>query len=349
MSAHGWLRSIGVLLIVIIIVAGIKGIDLYRKAFAPNVFIKGKENHAFLYIPTGSDIVQAMEAINKSVIIRNEKSLEWTVGKKNYKAHVYPGRYRIKNRMSNNELINLLRSGKQEPMDVTFNDLRSLEQLATVISKQLEFKPSELLNLLRSDSIHEIYGFNRNTISCMFIPNTYEFYWNTTAGEFIDRMYKEYEKFWNTRRQHKAETMKLSRMEVITLASIVNEETHKDDEKARIAGLYVNRLNKGFRLQADPTVKYAIGDFNIKRVLKKHYQTESPYNTYRIDGLPPGPICLPSIKSIDAVLNYEVHNYMYMCAKADFSGYHVFAKTLSEHNRNAELYRRQLNLLRIYR
>ena len=172
-----------------------------------------------------------------------------------------------------------------------------------------------------------------------FIPNTYEVYWNMSVEGLLDRMHREYQSFWNKRRMHKADKLDMTPEEVITLASIVNEETKKNDEKARVAGVYINRLREPMRLQADPTVIYALGDFSIKRVLRKHYQISSPFNTYRVDGLPPGPICFPDIASIDAVLNYEKHSYLYFCASPDFSGYHVFARNLSEHNRNAAAYR----------
>ncbi len=337
-----------VILLVLIALGGIKGIDLYRKAFAPDFFVPGNKK-VYLYIATGSTYEEVITKIKALKIVKNIKSLEWTAEKKNYPKHINPGRYRIRNRMSNNEFINMLRSGRQEPVKLTFNNIRTLGQFSARIAQQLEFDAPTLLDLLHSDSIQKEYGFNRYTISCMFIPNTYEFYWNTPADKFIERMNKEYESFWNIKRKHKADKLNMTREEVITLASIVEQETDKSDEKARVAGVYLNRLKKGMRLQADPTVIFAVGNFNIKRVLSVHYQISSPYNTYRIDGLPPGPICFPEIESIDAVLNYENHNYLYMCAKPDFSGYHVFARSLSEHNRNAELYRRELNRRRIYR
>ncbi len=348
MKAHVWLKRIMIILVILIILAGIKGFGLYRKAFSPNIFIP-RDSEVYLYIPTGSKYEDVIDKIKKLKLVRNINTLEWTALKKNYPNHINPGKYKVKNRMSNNEFINMLRSGKQDPVQLTFNNIRTLEQLAKSISQQLEFDAPTLLALLKSDSIQKKYGFNQFTINCMFIPNTYEFYWNTTPDQFLERMYNEYNSFWNIRRQHKADNMGMTREEIITLASIVNEETDMDEEKARVAGVYLNRLKKGMRLQADPTVIYAIRNFNIKRVLKTHYQVNSPFNTYRVSGLPPGPICFPEIASIDAVLNYEQHNFLYMCAKHDFSGYHVFARTLSEHNRNAELYRTELNRRRIYR
>ena len=348
MKAHIWLKRIAIVILVGIILLGIKGFDLYQKAFSPNVFIPSDEK-VYLYIPTGSTYETVLENIRELKVVRNMKSLEWTAEKKNYPNLVKAGKYRLKNRMSNNELINTLRSGHQEPVKLTFNNIRTLEQFSDRIAQQLEFNSQDLLRLLKADSIQKKYGFNQYTINSMFIPNTYEFFWNTPPEKFIDRMHTEYEAFWNNKRQRKAEKLNMTREEIITLASIVDQETDMNDEKSRIAGVYLNRINKGMRLQADPTVIYAVGNFNIKRVLRKHYQINSPFNTYRVDGLPPGPICLPEISSIDAVLDYEKHNYLYMCAKPDFSGYHVFAKTLNEHNKNAALYRKELNKRRIYR
>jgi UPF0755 protein len=251
--------------------------------------------------------------------------------------------------MSNNELINMLRSGRQEPVSLTFNNLRTEKQLAKRLDSQLEMDSKSIMEFFNSDSVAKAYGFDKYTLKCLFIPNTYEVYWNISVKDLFDRMQKEYNDFWSNKRVRHAESLGMSKAEIITLASVVNEETRKDDEKKRIAGVYVNRLEKGMRLQADPTVVYAVGNFSIQRVLKKHYRIDSPFNTYKYGGLPPGPICFPEISSIDAVLNYEKHNYLYFCAKPDFSGYHNFAKTLKQHNRNAELYRRELNKRKIYR
>jgi UPF0755 protein len=183
----------------------------------------------------------------------------------------------------------------------------------------------------------------------MFIPDTYEFYWTTSAKQFADRMKNEYERFWNDERKNRAEQINLNPVEVITLASIVQSETAKKEELKTVAGLYINRLKRGQLLQADPTVKYAVGDFSLKRILNLHLEIESPYNTYKYVGLPPGPINFPETESIDAVLNFEKHNYIFMCAKEDFSGYHNFAGTLAEHNRNAAKYRAALNAEKIWK
>jgi UPF0755 protein len=268
---------------------------------------------------------------------------------RNYPKNIKPGRYLIKNRMSNNELVNMLRSGNQDVVRLTFNNVNTLQDLSEKVAGQLEFSASELLDLLEDSEVVESYGFNTFTIPAMFIPNTYEFYWNTNPEVFLKRMKREYDVFWNKKRQAKAERIGLTPKEVITLASIVNKEVRFDDEKRRVAGLYMNRIQKGIRLQADPTLIFAHNDYSIRRVTNDLKKIDSPYNTYKNDGLPPGPICIPDIASIDAVLNFEKHNYIYMCAKADLSGYHSFAKTLKEHNKNARAYQKELNRRRIYR
>ncbi|MEA3317340.1 MAG: endolytic transglycosylase MltG, partial [Bacteroidota bacterium] len=237
----------------------------------------------------------------------------------------------------------------QKPLKLVFNNIRNIENLAGRVAKKIEADSSAIVNLMHNNKFIEELGFNKYTYTCIFIPNTYEFWWNTSAKSFVLRMHKEYLKFWNTERKAKAKKLNLSKEEVITIASIVDEETYKNDEMPRIAGVYINRLRKRIPLQADPTIKFAVGDFSIKRVLTKHLKTESPYNTYKHYGLPPGPISIPSIAAIDAVLNYEHHKYLYFCAKDDFSGYHNFAKNLYEHNRNARAYRRALNKKRIWK
>ena len=347
MREHRLIKIILYLLISVFLVVGIWGIDTYKKAYVANVRLKKKFHHIF--IPTGSTYEDVLAILENENILINPQTFSWCAKRKNYLKHVYPGRYKIKNRMSNNQLITMLRAGLQDPVKLTFNNIRYLNQLAERISLQIEADSASIMNLLYEKEFIAKYGFDTNSVKGMFIPNTYEFWWNTDAKGFFIKMNKEYEKFWNNERVRKSQEIDLTRNEVSTLASIVEEETRKEDEKQRITGVYMNRLQKGIRLQADPTIKYAMGNFNVKRILKNHLDIESPYNTYKYAGLPPGPIRIPSISSIDAVLNYEKHDYMYFCAKDDFSGYHVFAKTLSQHNNNARLYQRALSRRRIYK
>ncbi|MFC2122030.1 endolytic transglycosylase MltG, partial [Bacteroidota bacterium] len=246
------------------------------------------------------------------------------------------------NRLNNNNLVNLLRAGANVPLNVTFNNLRTKEQLAGRVSKLLETDSVSIINIINDSTFLEEQGFNEYTIPSLFIPNTYEFFWNTSAEQFLQRMIKEYNTFWTPERIRKAEESGFSRVDISIIASITECETLKNDEKPTIAGVYINRIKKGMKLQADPTVVFAVGDFTLRRVLNKHLRVDSPYNTYKYKGLPPGPIKIPSIASIDAVLNYQDHNYIFFCAREDFSGYHNFASTLTQHNRNSRAYHKAL-------
>lgn len=328
-------------LFVVLIAGGYFGYRIYRYVYAPNVIVKS-ENY-FLKIPTGSDFEDVVTLLSEKQLLNDVESFRWVADKKNYGSRVKPGRYQLKNGMSNNELINLLRSGAQTPVRLSFISVRTLEQLAGKVGGVIEADSLELIQCFRDTATLNRTGFNENTLIAMFIPDTYEFFWNTSAEQFVGRMKEEYDKFWNSDRIAKADATGLSLVEVSTLASIVEQETRMNDEKARIAGVYINRLERGELLQADPTVIYAVGDFSIQRVLFRHLEYDSPYNTYMYAGLPPGPICVPSPASIDAVLNYERHEYMFFCAKEDFSGYHNFAKTLRQHNVNARRFQNALN------
>ena len=326
-----------------LVFAGYKGYNIYHDIYSPNVSLK-PETSAYFYIPTGAGMEDVVKRLYEKNYIMDKASFEWVAEKKNYKRHVHPGRYLIRNNMSNNALINLLRSGKQEPVKVVINNrLIFKHELAARVAEYLETDSVSLVQLLGDEQFADKYGFNTRTILCMIIPNTYYFNWNTSAEEFFGRMAAEYKKFWTDKRKQRAGAIGLSQSEVAVLASIVELETLMEDEKSRIAGVYINRLRKRMLLQADPTVKYALGDFSIRRVLKKHTRFDSPYNTYKYPGLPPGPICLPSISTMDAVLYHEEHDYLFFCAKEDFSFFLNFAKTLRQHSANARRYQKALN------
>jgi len=333
-------------MLIVLLMAG-AGYYVYHLVFSPNVWTpNGKD--VTVYIPTGSDYNDLKLVLYKKGLIIHRQNFEWWAKQKKLPLRVHPGKYLIKNKMNNNQLIDLLRSGNQTPVKVVFNNLRNIYQLAATVGQQIEADSASIVDLLSDTTLLKSYGLNPETASTLFIPNTYEFYWNTTAKEFINRMHDEYQKFWNSYRSSRAAAIGLTKAEVVTLASIVEKETNKNDEKPAIAGVYMNRLKYGWRLQADPTVVYAMGDFSIRRVLNIHKKVDSPYNTYRHLGLPPGPICIPSIASIDAVLNYEDNGYFYFCAKDDLSGYHVFARTGAQHERNAKKYQEALDNLKIY-
>jgi UPF0755 protein len=326
------------------VAGGIVAGFLYRAAFSCNV--QG-QSPTYIYIPTGSDYEDVLRILEENKVLKNKKTFEWLAKTKRYPNRIRAGKYRIDLKMSNNELVNRLRSGNQEAVDFKFNNIRTKEQFAKRVAEQLEMTEAELLDLLNDDYFLNAYNLNTETALTIFIPNTYKIWWNTSAKDFFKKMRGEYEKFWTEERKAKAAKIPLTPTETIILASIVEEENHLRDEQARIAGVYINRLKIGMPLQADPTVKFACGDFALKRILNHHIAVNSPYNTYQIAGLPPGPIRIPTPSCVDEVLNYERHNYLYMCAKEDFSGYHNFAANLSQHTANAAKYHNALNKNRI--
>lgn len=325
-----------------IVLAGLAGVGLfYHKVMSPSVLLDGRSSFS-LYIPTGADFEQVKDSLCMNNVLTNPKGFEWWATLRKYPDHVKPGHYLLNKRMSIYGLCQTLSGGLQTPVKVTFNNMRDIPMLAGRIAAQIEADSIDIVSYLNDPANLAELGFNRQTIPALFLPNTYEFYWNTNAAQFAEKMKKEYDRYWSAERLEKAKQIALSPVQVSILASIVDKETNMTDEMPRIAGVYLNRLRNGWLLQADPTLVFAVGDFGLKRVLNIHKEVESPYNTYKYPGLPPGPICIPSLAAINSVLNAEKHNYYYFCAKDDFSGYHVFAKTLSEHNRNAQRYRSKL-------
>lgn len=296
-----------------------------------------------IYVAEGSDFRMLAGQLAASGAIRDMARFERVARMLGANKSVRAGHYRLKKGTSYKHAVRTFHRGWQSPVRLTFNNIRTSAQLAGRISAQLEQDSAAFARILLSDSVAAHYGFDRRTFIAMFIPDTYEFYWDTSPEKFVERMHREWERFWDHGRRERLAATGLTRTEAVTLASIVYEETNMTDEMPTVAGVYINRLRIGMPLQADPTVKFAIGDFSLRRILHRHLEVDSPYNTYRYAGLPPGPIAMPSVKAIDAVLNYRSHKYLYFCARADFSGYHSFATTLSEHNRNAEAYRRALN------
>jgi UPF0755 protein len=322
------------------------GYDFYRKFYVPNINLTSEKWE--LFIPTGAQYEDVMKMLQESGRVKNMRTLEWMARQMNYPKHVSPGRYIIRPNMTNRELILLLRSASQSPVRLTLNKFRTKATLAGFVSKKIEADSADLMELLNDPIYLATKGFTKDNIMVIFLHNTYEFYWNTDAEEFIERMIKEYKKYWNEERTAKAARQGLTPESAIILASIVEEETNITREKPLIAGVYLNRLRKNMKLQADPTVRFALNDFNIKRVLLSHLTVDSPYNTYLYEGLPPGPICTPSPSSIHAVLMPAVHDYYFFCAKEDFSGEHYFARTHAEHIQNARRYRDSLDIKKIF-
>ncbi len=336
---RGGLKILLALVIVAFVVGGIIAFKYYKGFFTPNV----TDNEEYLYIYSHWDFEDVVSNLGELHIVEDTATFRWAANKMEYPQRVKAGKYRLEPGMNNRTLINKLGGGFQELVKLRFENMRLKENLAAHLAGQLEPDSIAFINLLNDDSLAATHGFDTENFFSMFIPNTYEFYWNTSATRFVERMQQEYEKFWHDERREKAANLNMTPQEVSVLASIVKGEALHVDEMPAIAGLYINRLRKGMLLQADPTVIFANNDFTIRRVLYRHLRTDSPYNTYLYRGLPPGPIMMPSIASIDAVLNYQQHQYIYMCAKDDFSGYHNFAVTQAEHNINARKFQQALN------
>lgn len=300
-------------------------------------------------IEKGETFSELRARLYDAEIVQEAVSFSFVAKVLDYQEAVKPGVYLLKSGMSNLDVVRMLRAGAQVPVRVTFNNVRLKNELAEKITANTGIKASDFEALLSDEGFLAKYNLNADNSMSVFLPDTYEVYWTISAEELFDKMYKAHQQFWTAGRKQKADALNLTPVEVSILASIVQAETIMSDERSKVAGLYLNRLRKRMYLQADPTVKYALGDFAIQRILTKDTRVKSPYNTYVNRGLPPGPINLPSIASIESVLNYEKHDYLYMCAKEDFSGYHSFAKTLAQHNVNASKLHRALNRRNIYR
>ena len=329
----------GILILLLLLVGAIVGVGYYK---INSPFFDIQESTS-IYIDEKKDYNKLLSELQSETRIKDIRVFEALASAMTYPENIKTGKYNINPEMTCLEAIRMFRSGQQVPVKITFNNIRLKKDLADRIGSQLMFDSQSLLDNLNSPNICSSLGFDTITIVSMFIPNTYEMYWNIPVDRFLERMKTEYDRFWAEERLEKAKRISLSPIEVSILASIVEEETADKSEYPVVAGLYINRLKKGMLLQADPTVKFAIGDVTLKRILFAHLEVDSPYNTYKNLGLPPGPIRIPSIAGIDAVLNYSQHSYLYMVAKEDFSGKHNFAVTLSEHNRNAKKYQAALN------
>jgi UPF0755 protein len=339
-SNGGTLKKFVLTMVLILIIGlGIAGYNYYRKYFGANV----TASREYLYIHTDATFNDVYDTIKTDGVVKDSASFYWAAQNMNYIKRVKPGRYRLHEGMSNRKLINMLASGTEEPVTLSFHDLRLKEQFAGFVSKKIEPDSIAILRLLDSSAFVQKYGFNTENVYTMFLPNSYQLYWNTSREKFFKRMYAGYEKFWSPERRQKAAAINLDRVQVSILASLVDAEALHDDEMPTIAGLYLNRLKKGMKLESDPTIIFAEHDFTIRRVLNRYLTIVSPYNTYQHTGLPPGPIMMPSVNAINAVLDYHKSDYIYMCAKEDFSGYHNFATNMADHEANARKYRQALN------
>jgi len=342
------------ILVAVVLIGAIAGIAfayfVYNAVFVPNTSFENEK--AFIYIRSNDEFNAVMDQLEP--LLKNKNTFLAVAKRKAYVGNVKSGKYVIKKGMNNNEIVNSLRS-ENTPIRLSFNNQETIERLAGRIADQIEADSLSLLESFSDVEFLKSNDFNTSTALAMYVPNSYEFFWDTSAEEFRDRMQKEYQRFWNADRIAKAKEIGLTPIEVVALASIVHKETAKVEERPRVAGVYMNRLKKNMLLQADPTVIYAIkkesGNFDtiIKRVLYKDLELDSPYNTYKYGGIPPGPIAMPDISAVDAVLNYEQNDYLYFVADVEKFGFHKFAKTLSQHNRNKQSYIKWLNSTTIRR
>ena len=317
---------------------------IYSVMLIPNTAFNSKE--AFIFIPTNASYEHVRQDLEP--LLLNMETFDALAKQKKYIYNVKPGRYRISKGMTNNDIINSIRSNNL-PVTVAFNNQHSLSQLANRISGQIEADSLSLMKVFTDSDFLKSNGFTPQTALAMYLPNSYEFFWNSSAKSFRSKLLKNYQIFWNVSRLEKADAIGLTPIQVSILAAIVQEETKQRIEQSRVAGVYLNRLNNHWALQADPTLKFAAYQTKayrgkvIKRVLNKHKSIDSPYNTYLYKGLPPGLIAMPDLQAIDAVLNFEKHQYFYFAADFQRPGFHRFAKTLSEHNRNAKSYQKYLS------
>lgn len=311
------------------------------RVFGPNT--KSFGDNKFFYIHTGSTYSAVLKGLEEQGIVRNRSSFDFVARELGYPNRVKAGKYKITPGMSNFDIVKLLRSGKQTPVTLTINKLRTKKDFIHKICANLEADSLTLLALLNDQVYLRQFNVDTNTVMCAVMPNTYQFYWNTSAEAAFKKLEEGRDEFWTASRKEAARHLGLTINQVTILASIVEEESNKNDEKPLISSVYLNRFRKGMRLQADPTVKFALQDFGLRRIREGHLQFDSPYNTYRYDGLPPGPICTPSVKTLEAVLNTPETDYIYFCAKWDFSGYHAFAANYAEHLKNARAYQAALN------
>jgi UPF0755 protein len=303
---------------------------------------------SYIYIPSGATYADVLNLLNEKKMLKSSTTFEWIAKVKDYPAKVKAGRYFFSKTMNNREIVNLLKSGLQSPVKLNFYNVQTKEDFAGVIGRTLEVDSIDVIGDLNDSVFCGYYSCTTDNVLTNFIYSDLEIKWDTEKTQLYALLAKRYSKFWNAERLEKSAIVGLDPKEVYILASIVEKECIKTEELTKIAGVYVKRLQIGMPLQADPTLKFAKGDFNAKRVTSEHKDFVSAYNTYQNKGLPPGPICMPRMNSIDAVLNFEPHSYLYFCANPDMSGYSVFSETLDQHNKVAVAYRKKLNELNIH-
>lgn len=330
------------LLTAIFLIVLIAGSWAAWQVFGPTVSAPEKK---YFFIRTGSAFEEVRQSLIEQQVIKNTYVFDLLAKQLKYTQRVKAGRYLVKDGSSLIGLIRMLRSGNQAPVNLVINKIRVKEELAKKIAASFETDSATVMQVLNDTEVLQEYGVNPDRLLTLVIPNTYSFYWNYPTKKILDKLYAERNKFWNEERTAKAASLNLTPDQVYIMASIIEEETNKTADKSKIASVYLNRMKTGMKLQADPTVKFAMQDFGLKRILFKHLTYPSPYNTYVNTGLPPGPICTPSAETIDAVLNAPETNYLYFVAKPDFNGYSNFASNYAEHMVYARAYQRALDSL----
>ena len=329
------------ILLAIVVIVMLTGLYLGWKFFGPATYFD--TTHKFLYIPSNDATKeQVLQLMQKDSMIRNTSSFKWLAERMNYWKQVKPGKYKIESGSSVLDIIRLLRNGKQTPVNLVITKLRTKEDLASLVGRKFESDSLAMISYLNSSDL-STHQLDSNTVMTAVFPDTYTYFWNTSPTKIFDKLINQYSVFWTPEKITLAGNKGLNPQTAYVLASIVEEETNKKDEKGKIASVYLNRIRTGMPLGADPTVKFALRDFGLKRIYHKHLSVQSPYNTYRVQGLPPGPICTPSATTINEVLHAPETEYLYFVAKSDFSGYHTFANTYPEHLKNAKEYQQALN------
>ncbi|MBC7391337.1 MAG: endolytic transglycosylase MltG [Opitutaceae bacterium] len=317
----------------------------YQVFFSPNILLDKQDS--YLFIPTGSTFENVKDSLEKNSMLHDRLSFMFLSKLTGYTKKPKPGRYLLVSGDNNWNTIRKLYSGRQDPVKLTFNNIRLKKEFAQKMGEKFEFTETDLLEKMQDKKFLTSLNTDSSKVMCLFIPNTYELYWNISAEDFLNKMYHYYDKFWTEARKDKAKKIGLTEQQTYILASIVEEETKQADEISAVARVYINRLNCGMKLQADPTVRFAVGDFSLRRIYSGHLAVNSPYNTYKYSGLPPGPICLPTIRTIDSTLAASEHAYLFFCVDISKPGYHKFTKTFGEHVGVANQYRLNLNKRKI--
>ncbi len=341
-KSKGGFRKIIAIVFLIALIGG--GYWAYKNVFKSNVHLNGKK-FTYIYIKTNAGFTDVLDELYSQNIIDDHESFEWMAKEMDLPEHINAGKYRIGAEMSNRSIVKMIVNGKQEKVKLFFNSqIRTKEQFIAYVTEKLEIEQSDLEEYCHNEKVlSEKYHLNSDNFMCLIIPESYEVDWTTHIDDLFDLLKASYDTVWNKERKNRAKVIGYTIPEVVTLASIVQSESSIKSEQQKIAGIYINRLKKDMKLQADPTIVFANQSFEVQRVLSSDKDTDSPYNTYMYKGLPPGPICLVNPGTIDAVLNYTHHNYIYFCAKCDFSGYSSFTSDYPEHQKNAKEYQNALN------